>query len=85
MTDNDAARVQRGRQIRAARKLLGWSRDRLASNAEVSMVELLHLERGTPRGRPKAYNAILRALQAAGVEFIPVNGGGAEVQLRKTL
>jgi transcriptional regulator with XRE-family HTH domain len=39
------------------------------------------LGNGSPQRRTIA--AIQRALEAAGVEFIPENGGGAGVRLRK--
>ena len=32
---------------------------------------------------PRTVDAIRRALESAGVEFIPENGGGAGVRLRK--
>jgi len=69
MTDDDEARVERGRQIRAARELLGWSRDRLASMAELTMTDLIHLERGTVGQRPYALEAVWRTLEAAGMEI----------------
>jgi ribosome-binding protein aMBF1 (putative translation factor) len=75
--------ANRAKQIRAARALLGWSRDRLASMAELMLTDVIHLERGTMRGRDEAFDAVLRALEAAGVEFIPENGGGPGVRLKK--
>jgi len=54
----------------------------LAAMAEVSPNTIARLERGeTLYGR--TVDAIRAALEAAGVEFIPENGGGAGVRLRK--
>jgi ribosome-binding protein aMBF1 (putative translation factor) len=74
---------ERAKQIRKARALLGWSRDRLASTAELMLTDVIHLERGTARGRDEAFDAVLRALEAAGVEFIDPNCGGPGVRLRE--
>jgi hypothetical protein len=51
--------------------------------AELMLTDVIHLERGTMRGRDEAFDAVLRALEAAGVEFIPENGGGPGVRLKK--
>jgi ribosome-binding protein aMBF1 (putative translation factor) len=37
--------ADRAKQIRDARALLGWSRDRLASMAELRLTDVIHLER----------------------------------------
>ncbi len=70
-------------QIRAARALLGWSQEDLvaASGVPKRTVVRLELQEGAPQRRTVA--AIRQALEAAGVEFIPENGGGAGVRLRK--
>lgn len=74
-----------GRQIQAARVLLGWSQ---ADTAEASGVSVPTVKRaegtGQIRASEVAVNAIRAALEAAGVEFIPENGGGAGVRLRKS-
>jgi transcriptional regulator with XRE-family HTH domain len=71
-----------GDQIRAARKLLGWSRDRLAPRAGVSRTVIWKLEDGgfTTTLTEQVY-AIQRVLEAAGVEF--TNGDEPGVKLRK--
>lgn len=57
-----------GGQIRAGRKLLGWSQLKLALEASVSTRTLLNIEMG--RSRPLFSGSKLRtALEAAGVEF----------------
>lgn len=69
------------RQCRAARGLLGWSQDQLAEAANVARVTIANFETG--RSRPVANNlaAIRAALEAAGVSFIPENGGGDGVRM----
>ncbi len=46
------------------------------------MRTLLRLEAGTTVPRASTVAAIRTALEAAGVEFIPQNGGGPGVRLR---
>ena len=65
-------------QCRAARALLNWSQEQLAENAQVARATLADFER---EGRvPMRQNllAIVAALEAAGVAFIPENGAGLE-------
>jgi transcriptional regulator with XRE-family HTH domain len=73
------------RQIKAARALLGWSQEELAGAANVSIPTIKRLEAGEGPlgGRSETGDKIRKALQAAGVEFIDENGGGAGVRLRK--
>lgn len=72
-------------ECRQARELLGWSRVDLAKQAGCSAETIKNLEDG--RHAPSARtSAIIRtALEAAGVEFIAENGGGAGVRLKKAL
>jgi DNA-binding XRE family transcriptional regulator len=73
------------RQIKAARALLGWSQDDLARTADVSVPTIKRLEAtdGPLGGRNRTAQKIVSAIALAGVEFIPENGGGAGVRLRK--
>lgn len=69
-------------QVKMARVAVGWGVRKLADAAKVSPNTITRLERGeTLQGR--TLDAIRRALEDAGVEFIPENGGGAGVRLRK--
>ena len=73
-------------QIRAARGLLGWSQTDLADAAERSLPTIKRLEREGDEGpsvSDDVREAVQRALEKAGVEFIPENGGGAGVRLAK--
>ena len=70
-------------QCRAARALLDWSRERLAESSNVALRTVVDFERGAREPRLVTKEAICRSLEAAGVEFIPDNGGGAGVRLRK--
>lgn len=54
----------------------------LAEKAKVSTNTVTRLERGEEL-RERTVDAIRAALEAAGIEFIPQNGGGAGVRLRE--
>lgn len=73
------------RQIKAARALLAWSQHDLAKASGISYPTIARLEKddGKLGGRATTVDAIRSALEGAGVEFIPENGGGAGVRLRK--
>jgi len=71
-------------QIRAARALIGWSQAELAEAARLSLSIVDRFETGAPDGVPtEAVGRMRAALESAGVAFIPKNGGGAGVRLRK--
>jgi predicted transcriptional regulator len=72
-------------QCRAARALLGWSQQQLADKAGVGIVTIHQLEAGTSQPRRATGDVVIRALEAAGVEFIDENGGGPGVRLKKPL
>ena len=94
MSDEDLVKAEAMTpdQLRAARVLLGWSVMRLAalSGTSPQMVTAyeqtgrLVLMRLHSRPRPvDAVAAVRVALEAAGISFIPENGKGASVRLRK--
>ena len=72
------------RQIKAARALLSWSQGDLAEAADVSIptIKRLEAEDGALGGRQETGRKLITALEAAGIEFIEGNGGGAGVRLR---
>lgn len=70
-------------QCIAARGLIGWSRAKLAEDSGVSMATLADYEAGKRTPYDRTLRDIRASLEAAGVEFIPENGGGAGVRLRK--
>lgn len=70
-------------QCRAARGLLAWNQQELAQRARVGVVTIHQLETGVSRPRASTLDVLRRAFEAAGVEFIDENGGGAGVRLRK--
>ena len=71
--------------IRAARALLWWDQKTLAGGSAVSLATVKRLEGkpGVLGAHQSTENALRQALEAAGVDFIPENGGGAGVRLRK--
>lgn len=72
-----------GRQIQAARALLGWSQAQVAEVAGVSVPTVKRAEGAAQaRASQDAVRAIQEALEEAGIQFIPENGGGAGVRLR---
>lgn len=73
-----------GAQIRAARALVRWSAKELALAASVGVatVSRAEVENGRPTITTANLKAIQVALESAGIEFIPVNGGGAGVRFR---
>lgn len=74
-----------GRQLAAARTLLGLTQADVAARSNLSIPTLKRMEasEGAVTGMQNNVDAVVRALEAAGIEFIPENGGGAGVRLRK--
>lgn len=74
-----------GGQIRAARGFLRWSAEELAKQAKLGRLTVTRAEsaEGKPSITEANLEAIRRALEAGGIEFIPENGGGCGVRLRK--
>jgi len=73
-------------QIRGARGLLGWTQSQLAEAAGRSLPTIKRLEREDGDGpvvSEDVRSAVQNALEKAGVQFIPENGGGAGVRLAK--
>lgn len=66
-----------------ARAALDWSVKDLAERAHVGEATIRRFERSRGEAIRSTAGAIRTALEAAGVEFIPENGGGAGVRLKK--
>ena len=73
------------RQIKAARALLDWSQEKLASAAALSVPTIKRLEAqdGPLGGRADTGEKIEAALERAGIVFIGEDGEGPGVRLRK--
>ncbi|AWN52171.1 helix-turn-helix transcriptional regulator [Methylobacterium sp. 17Sr1-1] len=76
--------VVTGRQIAAARVLLGIGQAELAEAATISVPTLKRMEasEGAAAGMANNVRAVVSALEAAGIQFIPENGGGAGIRFR---
>lgn len=73
-----------GRQIAAARALLGINQAELASSANISVPTLKRMEAsgGTASGLPNNVAAVRAALETAGIEFVSNDRGEGVVKLR---
>ena len=71
--------------IRAARALLRWEQKHLADVSRVSLptVKRLEAKPGALGAHAPTADALQRAFETAGVEFIPENGGGAGVRMKE--
>lgn len=74
-----------GRQIAAARVLIGLGQAELAAAASISVPTLRRMEAsaGPAAGLTNNVAAVKRALEAAGVIFVEENGEGPGVRLKK--
>jgi hypothetical protein len=72
-------------QIRAARSLVRWRAEDLAQQSKVGVATIRRAELAEGETSMTTANdlAVRHALEAAGVEFIDENGGGAGVRLKK--
>jgi transcriptional regulator with XRE-family HTH domain len=70
-------------QCLGARAMLRLTRDQLAKSSQVAVATLADFETGRRTPHPRTLEAIRATLEAAGVEFIPENGGGAGVRLKR--
>lgn len=68
-------------QSRAARGLIEWSQEQLAQASHLGLSTIRDFEKGRRVPTHNNLEAIQRALEVAGVTFIPENGGGAGVRL----
>ncbi|UVK38670.1 GH3 auxin-responsive promoter family protein [Mesorhizobium sp. AR10] len=70
-------------QVRAARGLLDISQQELADLSKVSLRTIVQFERGSKPASESILQALKLSLEAAGIEFIPENGGGPGVRLSR--
>lgn len=72
-------------QMRAARAILKWSARELAEKVGLALTTIQRMENdgGTENALNKNVTVIQKTFEDAGIEFIPENGGGAGVRLRK--
>ncbi|WP_348641872.1 helix-turn-helix transcriptional regulator [Mesorhizobium sp. B2-4-9] len=68
-------------QIRAARALIDWTRDDLANASGLTVRTLARIESSQTVPRQTTLEALAKALETAGIEFISQNGGGPGVRL----
>jgi transcriptional regulator with XRE-family HTH domain len=75
-----------GAQLRMARGYLRWSAKELADRAGVaeSTIKRMEHDEGFPIARGANIEAVYRTLTEAGIIFLPENGGGVGIRLRKT-
>lgn len=73
-----------GRQLAAARTLLGKSQAEIAAAARISIPTLKRMEasEGGVAGMTNNVAAVVQALLELGILFIPSNGNGPGVRLR---
>jgi transcriptional regulator with XRE-family HTH domain len=70
-------------QSKAARVMVGWGVRDLAKAARVSSNTVSRLERGAEELQEETIAKLRTALERAGVIFIPENGGGPGVRLKR--
>jgi transcriptional regulator with XRE-family HTH domain len=72
-------------QLREARELLHWSREKLAMRLDVSFQTIGRFERGLRVSSAFDTRQARKILEAAGIEFFEDNDGAAAVRLMKGL
>ena len=70
-----------GRQVAAARSLLGWSQDQLAAAADVGKQAIARWELGQTTPHDSTIERIVAAVESRGVEF--TNGDQPGVRFKK--
>ncbi len=79
--------IDTSEQLRAARALLRWEQKDLALASGVSLptIKRLEMKPGRLVAHRPTLDALIRALETAGIQFIPQNGGGPGVRLRNSV
>jgi predicted transcriptional regulator len=71
------------REVRAARAFLGWTRQQLANRAVVALNTVIRLEQGIVDSRSSTLDAVHRALEAAGIEFLSLGEESEGIRVRR--
>jgi len=69
-------------QCKMSRSALGWGVRELAAKAKISVETVVRFENGEQL-RERTIEALRKALEKGGVVFIPENGGGPGVRLKR--
>ncbi|QCE35728.1 helix-turn-helix transcriptional regulator [Acetobacteraceae bacterium] len=69
-------------QIRSARSLLGWTQGQLAEKAGLSSISIVRIEKEQVEPRQSNLDLIQKALEDAGVEFLPEGKAGEGVRFK---
>jgi predicted transcriptional regulator len=72
------------REVRAARAFLGWTRQQLADRAIVALNTVIRLEQGVVDTRSSTLDAVRRALEAAGIEFLSLREDSEGIRVRRS-
>lgn len=77
--------VLTGAQVRAARALLRWSAEELATHSRLGTATIKRAEAndGPVKSTSANVQAIVNAFERAGIELIHENGGGSGVRFRE--
>ncbi len=70
-------------QCRAARALLGISQEDLAQHSKVAKRTIASFEKGGHAVAPRTHAALIDSLEVQGIVFLPENGNGSGVALKK--
>ena len=71
-------------QVRAARGLIGWSQDELATRSKIGRATIADFESGKRQPYEATLSSLRAALESAGVIFVELNGEGPGLRLRKS-
>lgn len=70
-------------QCRAARAILDMTQTRLAELASLGLSTVVDFEKSRRAVSSEAIDALRKALEKAGIQFIARNGGGPGIRLKK--
>ena len=79
---DEVAKLVNGKQVRAARGLLGWSQSKLAERTGLSLNSVAKFERGEVNTTTGTLMVLVTTLENAGIEFWNEKDGSCGVMLR---